>query len=87
MTTSVLRLTTPRNISSIQRFARQTLAALEQDYPDASTELAFSSPYQLLVATILSAQSTDKRVNRLTPELFKQFPNAHALSCAKTREV
>jgi len=87
MTTSVLRLTTPRNISSIQRFARQTLAALEQDYPDASTELAFSSPYQLLVATILSTQSTDKRANRLASELFKQFPNAHALSCAKTREV
>lgn len=87
MTTSALRLTAPRTIHSIQRFAQQALAALEQDYPDASTELVFSSPYQLLVATILSAQSTDKRVNQVTPGLFKQFPNADALSRGNTRKL
>ena len=87
MTTSALRVTGLHNIHSIQRFARQTLVALEQDYPGASTELNFRSPYQLLVATILSAQSTDKCVNRVTPELFRQFPNADALSHANTSKL
>ena len=87
MTTSALRLTAPRTIHSIQRFAQQALAALEQDYPDASTKLVFSSRYQLLVATILSAQSTHKRVNQVTPGLFKQFQNADALSRANTSEL
>ncbi len=87
MATSAHRLTAPRTIRSIQRFAQQALAVLEQDYPDASTELVFGGPYQLLVATILSAQSTDKRVNQVTPGLFKQFPNAATLSRANTSEL
>ena len=87
MTTTALRVTGLHNIHTTQRFARQTLVALEQDYPGASTELNFRSPYQLLVATILSAQSTDKCVNRVTPELFRQFPNADALSRANTSKL
>ncbi len=87
MTTSAPRVTGLHNIHTTQRFARQTLVALEQDYPGASTELNFRSPYQLLVATILSAQSTDKCVNRVTPELFRQFPNADTLSRANESEL
>lgn len=49
-------------------------------HPDPQTELNYENPYQLLVAVILSAQCTDKRINLVTPELFKRFPNAEALS-------
>jgi endonuclease-3 len=52
--------------------------ALQQ--PDAETELHYNNPYQLLVAVILSAQCTDKRINLVTPALFQRFPNAKALS-------
>ncbi|MBB2151872.1 endonuclease III [Pedobacter gandavensis] len=48
--------------------------------PDAETELHYNNPYQLLVAVILSAQCTDKRINQVTPALFQRFPNAKALS-------
>jgi len=56
-------------------------------YPEAHCELDFDSPYQLLVATILSAQCTDKRVNMVTPALFKRYPDAEALAMADPREV
>jgi len=48
--------------------------------PDAETELLYDSPYELLVAVILSAQCTDKRVNLTTPAIFKKFPDVHSLS-------
>jgi endonuclease-3 len=48
--------------------------------PDAETELHYNNPYQLLVAVILSAQCTDKRINQVTPALFQRFPNAQSLS-------
>ena len=60
---------------------------LTRAYPDAHCELDFDSPYQLLVATILSAQCTDKRVNMVTPALFRRYPNAEALAMADPREV
>ena len=63
-------------------FAHRTLEVLSADYPNATTELAFANPYELLVATILSAQSTDKRVNQVTPKIFKEFPNPDALATA-----
>jgi endonuclease-3 len=56
-------------------------------YPDAHCELDFSTPFELLVATILSAQCTDKRVNMVTPALFARFPDAHALAAAPLEEV
>jgi endonuclease III len=55
--------------------------------PEAATELIYDGPYQLLVAVILSAQCTDKRVNQTTPVLFQKFPDVSALSYANTAEV
>jgi endonuclease III len=59
------------------------LTKLEGQHPDADTELAYSTPFELLVATILSAQSTDARVNMVTPALFKKYPDARALAKAR----
>jgi endonuclease-3 len=56
---------------------------LAQTYPDARCELDYGDPFQLLVATILSAQTTDRRVNSVTPELFAAFPDAAALAGAE----
>ena len=58
--------------------------ALETQHPDADTELHYRTPFELLVATILSAQSTDARVNLVTPALFKRYPSARALAKATT---
>jgi endonuclease-3 len=55
--------------------------------PDAETELMYDSPYQLLVAVILSAQCTDKRVNMTTPAIFEQYPDAASLSKATFDEL
>jgi endonuclease III len=63
------------------------LDRLEGQHPNATTELHFRTPYQLLVATILSAQCTDERVNRVTPALFKRYPNARALAAAAPEEL
>ena len=60
----------------------QILDTLEAQHPDADTELRYSSAFELLVATILSAQSTDQRVNLVTPALFKRYPTAHKLARA-----
>ena len=66
---------------------RAILKTLDELYPDAHCELDFETPFQLLVATILSAQCTDKRVNLVTPTLFKRFPDAEAMSQATPREL
>jgi endonuclease-3 len=55
--------------------------------PVAETELQYSTPFQLLVAVMLSAQCTDKRVNMVTPALFKAYPDASRLACASPEEV
>ncbi len=55
--------------------------------PEAETELHYQTPYQLLVAVILSAQCTDKRVNQITPGFFKRFPEAESLAMASQDEV
>lgn len=60
---------------------------LAKEYPDAHCELDHENPLQLLVATILSAQCTDKRVNLVTPALFKRFPDAESLSSANPEEL
>lgn len=59
----------------------------QQHAPDAETELMYDSPYQLLVAVILSAQCTDKRVNMTTPAFYDKFPDAESLSHATVEEV
>jgi endonuclease III len=61
---------------------RRILDALEGQHPDADTELRYSTPFELLIATILSAQSTDQRVNMVTPALFKRYPTAKKLARA-----
>src|SRR5215510_14370378 len=66
---------------------RSILDTLETQHPDADTELHYRTPFQLLVATILSAQSTDQRVNMVTPALFKRYPDARALAKATTSEL
>jgi endonuclease-3 len=69
------------------REVRAVLDALETQHPDADTELHYKTPFQLLVATILSAQSTDARVNMVTPALFKRYGDARALAKATTAEL
>ena len=66
---------------------RHILDVLETQHPDADTELHYKNAYQLLVATILSAQSTDQRVNIVTPALFKKYPDAKTLAKAKSAEL
>jgi len=64
-----------------------TISYFEQHMPVAETELVYGNPYELIVAVILSAQCTDKRVNILTPPFFKRFPDVFALSQASEEEV
>src|SRR5262249_15227934 len=63
------------------------LSGLDEMYPAATCELTHQNAYQLIVATILSAQCTDKRVNMVTPEVFKRWPDAQSLSKAKPKEL
>lgn len=63
------------------------LAGLSELYPDARCELDFRNPFELLVATVLSAQATDVSVNLATPALFARFPDAHAMSVAEPEEI
>ena len=66
---------------------RQILDKLEGQHPEADTELHHTNAFELLVATILSAQSTDQRVNLVTPALFKRYPDAKALAKATTAQL
>jgi endonuclease-3 len=66
---------------------RLVLDKLETQHPNADTELHYRNAFELLVATILSAQSTDQRVNMVTPALFRRYPNARALAQATTAEL
>ena len=63
------------------------LAELQRLYPDARPELNFSNPYETLVATILSAQCTDKQVNKVTPAVFARFPDAVSMAAATVDEL
>lgn len=60
---------------------------LEREYPSAKTGLAFETPFQLLVATVLSAQTTDVTVNKITPSLFAKYPTPQALASAPVEEI
>ena len=79
----------PRRESKEARLKRAARVAerLAETYPDADCELTWHSPFQLLVATILSAQCTDVMVNQVTPALFDEFPDAPALARAPQRKV
>jgi endonuclease-3 len=66
---------------------RRIIETLSQQHPNADTELHYRSAFELLVATILSAQSTDQRVNLVTPALFTRYPDAPALSRASQADL
>jgi endonuclease-3 len=66
---------------------RRIIETLSEQYPNADTELHYRNAFELLVATILSAQSTDERVNTVTPALFKRYPDARALAAAPAAEL
>src|SRR5690349_10968582 len=77
----------PRFRKPTIEYAREVYRRLIEHYPDAHCALDFKSPFQLLVATILSAQCTDRRVNLVTPALFKRYPTAKALAEADPSEL
>jgi endonuclease-3 len=72
---------------SLEMHIREVVRRLKKAYPDAHTELDFTTPWQLLVATILSAQSTDRTVNLVTPGLFARYPTPADLAVANPEEV
>ena len=69
------------------RTVRRIIETLAAQHPNADTELVYRNAFELLVATILSAQSTDARVNMVTPALFKRYPDARALAKAKPADL
>jgi endonuclease-3 len=71
----------------VQARAKRIVKALAKTYPDAVCALHHKSPYELLVATILSAQCTDERVNMTTPALFAKYPDFEAMAAAKQADV
>ena len=73
--------------SAKEQRALEILIRLKRLYPDARCTLNYQTPVQLLVATILSAQCTDERVNQVTPELFRRFPDAGAIARANIEEL
>ncbi len=78
---------TPETSLARIRRARRIDRVLAQTYPDAHSELDFTSPFELLVATICSAQTTDVRVNLVTPTLFAAYPDAATLAVADPERV
>jgi endonuclease-3 len=72
-----------RKLSTQKQRVLELLTRLKQLYPDATCTLNYATPVQLLVATILSAQCTDERVNQVTPALFKRFPDAQSFAIAE----
>ncbi len=81
------RMVTKKRVVSKKAPAKRLFDRLATEYPDAHCALNFRTPYELLVATILSAQCTDKRVNLVTPALFAKYPDARALAIANPLEL
>ncbi len=71
--------------TALVRRARKTHRVLAETYPEARCELDFDDPFQLLVVTVLSAQTTDRRVNAVRPTLFAAYPDARAMAEWKSR--
>ncbi len=76
-----------RKRTSKKQKALEILERLKHFYPDATCSLNYSTPVQLLVATILSAQCTDERVNKVTPNLFSKFPDSESMATAELTEL
>jgi len=79
--------TKPKKKPDLKKQARDIERLLRKEYPDAKCELDYRNAFELAAATILSAQCTDKRVNMVTPALFKRFPDAFALAAADRSAV
>jgi endonuclease III len=77
----------PRPDPALVRRARKIDRVLAQTYPDAKCELDFDNPFELLVVTVLSAQTTDRRVNAVRPALFAAYPDAHAMAAADREKL
>lgn len=75
-----------KRISKRQRF-EAVIRYFTENMPNAETELVYNDPYELIVAVILSAQCTDKRVNMITPYFFQRFPDAETLSKSSPEEI
>ncbi|MBS43672.1 MAG: endonuclease III [Nocardioides sp.] len=73
----------PESRTSLVRRARRINRVLAETYPDAHCELDFTTPFELLVVTVLSAQTTDRRVNAASPALFAEYPDATAMAAAE----
>ncbi len=74
-------------IDELKRRAKEVFEILKKEYPNAGVLLNYKNPFELLIATILSAQCTDERVNRVTPELFKRYPDVGSLANADMDEL
>lgn len=70
-----------------QKLAELALEALKKEYPQPACALEFQTPFESLVAVVLSAQCTDKRVNMVTPTLFEKFPDVYAFAVAPVEEI
>lgn len=77
----------PKVSGAQRKRAERLLGQLQQHYPDAHCELNYTTPHELLIATILSAQSTDVGVNKATPALFKQFPKPTDYTASTPEEI
>jgi endonuclease III len=77
----------PRPDTSLVRRARKVDRVLAATYPDARCELDFRTPFELLVVTVLSAQTTDRRVNSISPALFAAYPDATAMAAAERDRI
>ncbi|MCG8586659.1 MAG: endonuclease III [Pirellulales bacterium] len=77
----------PTLLADSRRHAAKIVRRLNREYPDPKCSLTHRDPLQLLVATILSAQCTDERVNMVTPALFKKYPDAEAFATARIKSL
>lgn len=73
--------------TTLKTLFEHVIEYFQEHNPNPTTELIYKNPYELLVAVILSSRCTDKRVNRITPELFKKYPTPESLSLATSEEV
>ena len=80
-------MTIDRKWASKKKRGLEVLTRLKRLYPDATCSLDYTTPVQLLIATILSAQCTDERVNKVTPALFAKFPDARSMASADILDI
>jgi endonuclease III len=84
---TLVRVPPPETQTGLVRRARRINRVLGETFPDARLELDFTTPLELLVATVLAAQSTDKKINEVTPALFARYPDAAAYAAADRPEL